>query len=206
MSSDTIGTGTDNTTPDERERDRALMERIRERDYGAIDELYSHYSRNAYALALRVLQDPQTAEEVVQEVFLKVWRQPESFDAQRGRFASWLLSVTRNQSIDMLRKRKVVVSMDEEATQERLNYIADDAPPVDEMIWLRHRRDAVRRAMARLTEPQRKVIELAYFGAMSHSEIAAATGEPLGTIKSRIRQSLLKLKSALEVEGITSHT
>lgn len=179
--------------------DELLLNRIRSGEFEAVEELYNQYSRIAFALALRILSDPGAAEDAVQEVFLRVWRQPDSYDASRGRFATWLMSVVHNQCIDQLRKRRrPVVSLDQEESQERLNYLAEKAPGLEEEVWTKLKRQTIRQALDLLPEEQRKLIELAFFGGYTHSEIADSTGQPLGTVKSRIRQGLLKLKVILQ--------
>lgn len=187
------GTG-DNSSGDE-----LLLKRIRSGDFEAVEELYNQYNRVAFALALRILSDPGLAEDAVQEVFLRVWKQPDSYDPTRGRFVTWLMSVVHNQCIDQLRKkRRPVVSLDQEESQERLNYLAEKAPGLEEEVWTKLKRETIRQALALLPEEQRKLIELAFFGGYTHNEIADSTGQPLGTVKSRIRQGLLKLKTILQ--------
>ncbi len=179
--------------------DDLLLRRLRGGDYEAVEELYNRYSRITFALALRLLSDPGGAEDIVQEVFLKIWRNPDSFDPNRGRFASWLMSVVHNQCIDQLRKKRHTnVSLDQEETQEHLNYLVDNKPAPEEEVWIKMRRDLVRQVLNQLPQEQRRLIDLAFFGGYTHQEIATQTGQPLGTVKSRIRQGLLKLKSLLE--------
>ncbi len=178
--------------------DERLLQRIKNGDFDAVEELYNQYSRLAFALALRILNDPGAAEDAVQEVFLRVWKQPNSYDPARGRFPTWLMSVVHNQCIDQLRKRRHQgLSLDQEESQERLNYLAEKAPALEEEVWSKMKRDTIRKALEWLPDEQRKLIELAFFGGYTHNEIAIHTGQPLGTVKSRIRQGLLKLKNIL---------
>ncbi len=185
--------GVDNSSDD------LILQRLRAGDYEAVEEIYKRYSRVAFSLALRLLNDAGAAEDIVQEVILKVWRNPDSYDSNRGRFPTWLMSVVHNQCIDQLRKKRLTnVSLDQEETQERLNYLADNNPAPEEEVWVKMRKDLVRQVLDKLPQEQRRLIELAFFGGYTHQEIASQTGQPLGTVKSRIRQGLLRLKSLLE--------
>ncbi len=179
--------------------DEQLLNRLQKGEFEAVEELYSRYSRMAFALALRILNDAETAEDVVQEVFVRVWRQPGSYDATRGRFPTWLMSVTHNLCIDQVRKRKREnLSFDQEESQEKLNFLAQNAASLEEEIWANIKRDSVRKALDQLPKEQKHLLELAYFGGYTQNEIAKATGQPLGTVKSRIRLGLIKLKDILQ--------
>ena len=165
----------------------------------ALERLYDRYSSLVFSVGLRVLGDRQLAEDVTQDVFLRLWRRPWSYDPARGRFRSWLISVTRNRAID--ERRRVVRRL---RLEERGDDPAPELPapgrfhdPQLEAVLAEERR-AVREAMTRLPPPQREVIELAYFGGLTQVEIAAQTGEPLGTVKTRIRLGIQKLRDALQ--------
>lgn len=178
-----------------------------QRDSGPLEALYDRYFRQCYALAVRILSNPAMAEEVVQEVFLKVWQSPQSFDQQRGRFASWLLSVVHHRCIDEVRKNKRTISGNisfdsEEGGDDLLTRLSDDSKGPEEVAWLSEQRTNVRKALTKLSDVQRRVIELAYFGGMTQMEIASYLGEPLGTVKTRIRLALQKLRHTLEAEGL----
>lgn len=177
-----------------------------ERNSGPLEVLYDRYFRQCYALAVRILSNTAMAEEVVQEVFLKLWQAPQSFDQQRGRFASWLLSVVHHRCIDELRKNKRVISgnisLDAEGGDDFITRIPDEQKGPEEVAWISEQRANVRRALTKLSDVQRRVIELAYFGGMTQMEIASYLGEPLGTVKTRIRLALQKLRLALEAEGL----
>ncbi len=166
--------------------DIALVSAIRSGNEGAMAALYDRYSTIVYSVALRVLGDTGAAEDVLQEVFLQLWRNPGVFDASRGNLAPWLAVITRNRSIDALRKRRpetdindVVVSVDPD--------MAGEAERSQAM-------ERVRGALGGMPPAQRSALEMAYFEGLSHSEIAEKTGEPLGTIKTRIRTGLLSLR------------
>ncbi len=168
-------------------------------DLEALEGLYDRYSTLVFSVSLRVLHDTQLAEDVVQEVVLRLWRQPSSYDPTRGRFISWLMSVTRNRSLDELRRvtrRLRSEDLEEEPGRELPAPEGVDDPQAG--LLLAERRAAVRAAMTRLPPAQRRVIELAYFGGLTQVEIAQATGDPLGTVKTRVRLGMQKLRESLE--------
>jgi RNA polymerase sigma-70 factor, ECF subfamily len=159
-------------------------------DQGAVAELYDRYSSVVYAVALRVLGDTGAAEDILQEVFLQLWRNPSAFDSARGSLGAWLSVITRNRAIDSLRKRKPQTDFEDVV----LSIAPDLASDAD-----RHRAaEKVRGVLGTMPAPQRSALEMAYFEGMSHTEIASKTGEPLGTIKTRIRAGLIALRKAFE--------
>jgi RNA polymerase sigma-70 factor (ECF subfamily) len=168
--------------------DAALIARIRAGDEAAMGELYDRYSGVVYGVALRVLGDTMAAEDVLQEVFLQLWRNSQTFDAERGRLAPWLAVIARNRSIDRLRKRP----MEEDISELP---IASGVDLEDEAAQ-KLAAEKVRSVLALLPPEQRKALELAYFEGLTHTEISGKTGEPLGTIKTRIRSGLLALRKA----------
>lgn len=183
-----------------RATDEELVGLVASGDDGALTTLYDRFGRIGYALALRILRDPGGAEEVVQEVFLKVWRRPDSYRPERGTFVAWLTSVVHHRAIDELRQRQrapVVVDPQNESVVEPV--VDDD---IVELAWLSERRAAVRSALAALPAAQRSALELAYFGGLSHREIATRSGEALGTVKTRIRLGMHKLRSILPQMGV----
>ncbi|GIW05736.1 MAG: RNA polymerase [Dehalococcoidia bacterium] len=183
--------------------DEALVARLAEKDADALEALYDRHSRPVFSLALKMLGEVTAAEEVVQEVFLKLWRSPERFVAGRGKFRSWLLGVTHHRAVDELRSRRSDTSrrVAGDAEAETLR-IPDGGPDPAEVAWLGVQHDIVQRALDTLPPEQREVIDLAYFKGLTHSEIAAALGEPLGTVKTRLRLAIQKLRSALETERL----
>jgi RNA polymerase sigma-70 factor (ECF subfamily) len=166
-----------------------LMERVRNADAGAFEALYDGYHRLVYGVALRVLSDPGSAEDVTQAVFLKLWSNPDAF--QSGNFGAWLVRVARNRAVDVLRAR---ASRPEGEISEAL--ASEDA--LEDTALAKLDAEEVRRALARLPEEQRKLIELGFFAGATHHEMARTTGLPLGTVKTRIRSGLRRLRSALE--------
>jgi RNA polymerase sigma-70 factor (ECF subfamily) len=150
--------------------------------------LYDRYSPIVYSVALRVLGDTGAAEDILQEIFLQLWRNPELFDSSRGNLAAWLAVIARNRAIDTLRRRRpntdiadVIVSTEQDMSAE-----------TDRERAMKR----VREVLGDMPGPQRRALELAYFDGMTHSEIATKTGEPLGTVKTRIRAALLTLRKA----------
>jgi RNA polymerase sigma-70 factor (ECF subfamily) len=184
--------------------DQAIMARVNARDPGALDEVYQRYARAVHSLAYRVVRDNAIAEDVTQEVFLKLWRQPESYNAERGALGSWLLSVAHNRAIDVLRRRKVREEHPLPEEREAGDMIADGAIDPSEAAGLKEAADAVRRALAKIPKNQREAIEMAFFQGKTHAEISEELGEPLGTAKTRIRLGMRKLRGILEEEGVVT--
>jgi RNA polymerase sigma-70 factor (ECF subfamily) len=177
--------------------DSALVALVTEGDDAALEALYSRYGRPCYALARRILVDEQLAQDVVQEVFLTVWRDAGRFDSSRGGFSSWLLSMTHHKAVDAVRReenlRKRRTSADILEFRE-----ADQRSPEDE-VWAMLRRDRVRSALEELPDAQREALVLSYFGGYTQREIAQLTKTPLGTVKTRMLAGMHRLRDALEV-------
>ncbi len=178
--------------------DDSLARRIAIRDVAALEAVYNRYSRPVYSLARRLLRDDETTEEVLQEVFMRLWTRADQFDSKRGRLLTWLLTITHHRAIDELRRRRARGQHDDIdivlATAE-----TPDGDPAHEAA-LAETREAVRRALQHLPVAQRRPIELAYFGGLSQPEIAAKLQEPLGTIKTRMRLALQKLREFLRAD------
>lgn len=184
------------------ESDEQLIEWLASGNIIALDGLYGRYSRPVYSLAIRILGDSADAEEATQDVFERVWRHAGSFDKERGRVGTWLLSMTHHVSIDMLRKRQRRPQAIDSEAAERVAMTLPAEQDVGEETLRSLEATQVRRALRSLPESQRQAIELAYFGGLSHLEIAAALGDPLGTVKTRIRRGMERLRSALEGFGL----
>jgi len=152
-------------------------------------ELYDRYSALVYAVALRVLTDTGAAEDVLQEVFMQLWRHPASFDARRGSLGPWLAVIARHRAIDVLRKRRPQTDLEDVVITIEAN-LEDNAERARAL-------EKVRTSLRAMPDNQRKTLEMAFFEGMTHSEIAAQTGEPLGTVKTRIRAALMALRRAL---------
>lgn len=197
-----IALGADKVGPSEAlVSDEALLDQIAGGDQAAFEALYLRYADLVYSVALRVVADQGIAQDVAQEVFLRIWRHPSLFDVTRGRFVSWLMSVARNRAVDEVRSRG----------RRRLREVtppagADDpADPqaVDPQMaaQLSAEREAIRGGIATLPQEQRVAIELAYFGGMTQQEIASVLDTPLGTVKTRIRLAMKKLRLYLGDAG-----
>ena len=178
--------------------DASLMERILQRDSEALETLYDRYARPVYSLVLRISQQPASAEEIVQDVFLQVWRNAKSYQAVRGPLEPWLFTVARNRALDFLRLKREKQRRREDSADFDLPPSAIVRPDPEGAMDQSRRAEKVRALMNSLPEPQRRAIELAFFEGMTHSEISAAIGEPLGTVKSWIRGGLLRLREFLE--------
>ena len=166
-----------------------LIARVRSGDESAMAMLYDRYSGLVYAVALRVVADTGVAEDVLQDVFMQLWRNPGAFNAARGRLAPWLSVIARNRAIDHVRKRRPETDIEDVVISFEPD-LADGA----------HRAkvaEQVRAQLARMPAEQRKALEMAFFEGLTHTEIADKTGEPLGTIKTRIRSGLIALRKSL---------
>jgi RNA polymerase sigma-70 factor (ECF subfamily) len=180
--------------------DEQLMARLATRDIKAFEALYDRYGTLVYSTALRVVGDVQFAEDIAQEVFLRIWRRPDHYVPQRGRFVTWLLSVARNGAVDQIRtrgRRRRHETADEESAR---NLPADEGRDPALMAQLSDERQKVRRALTSLPLEQKRVIEMAYYGGYTQQEIAELLSQPLGTVKTRIRLAMQKLRVALEPE------
>ena len=176
--------------------DRACLSRLSSGDGDAAAALYDRHSRPIFSLVLRILDDEGDAEDVVQEVFAQAWRQAERYDASRGAVGAWLLVIARTRAIDKLRARRArsgPQAVDDRAIEEMPSGAADATAEIIGAEQARH----VRRALGELPLLQRLAIELAYYEGLTQREIAERLEEPLGTVKTRIRLGLLKLRETL---------
>ena len=165
------------------------------RDQSAMSALYDATNRLVYSLVLRILSDPAIAEEVMLDVYMQVWRQASTYDEKRGAPLAWLTTVARSRAIDRLRSGK-----QRQQREEPLERADNHSTPanVEEAVEASEMRQRVRAALEELSPEQREVIELAYYGGLSHSEIAAKLGQPLGTVKTRTRLGMMKLRDSLK--------
>lgn len=172
-------------------------------DGRALEELYDRYARAVMSLALRMLSETAAAEELTQEVFFRAWKQARAYDPSRGTFVTWLLSITHNMAIDELRKRqRRPQRADLEDPAETLAAVEDGERSVEELAWLGALRDEVAGALRCLPEAQRLPIELAYYRGLSQREVALELDVPLGTIKTRMRLGMRKLREELEARKV----
>ncbi len=179
--------------------DDDLVARVRGGDQDALAALYDRYGRPCFALARRVTADSSFAEDVVQEVFLAVWRAPAKFDPGRGTFGSWLLAMTHHKAVDAVRREETLRRRRAEMTDNAATGTgtSGEDPPVDEQVWTGVRGDRVRAALRDLPGAQREALGLAYFGGYTQREVAALTGAPLGTVKTRMLAGMRRLATAL---------
>ncbi len=184
--------------------DADLVSRVRAGDRAAVDDLYLRFRRPAFALARRILADDTLAEDVVQDVFLTVWRDPHAYDGARGSFSSWLMAMVHHKAVDAVRR--------EESQRRRQVSAADDlaltAPTstrdVEDEAWTRLVSEQVRSALGTLPDAQREALTLAYYGGYTQREVAALTRAPLGTVKTRMLAGMRRLKEELgTVAGAT---
>ena len=177
--------------------DGDILRRIAAGDAGAVDDLYERFRRPAFALARRILADDILAEDVLQDVFLSVWRDPSAFDGRRGSFSSWLLAMVHHKAVDAVRR--------EESQRRRQGLAEDDlalrAPlssrEVEDEAWANSVAERVRAALGELPAPQREALTLAYYGGYTQREVAALTGAPLGTVKTRMLAGMRRLREGL---------
>ena len=184
-------------TPDEPD-DQQLLERIAAKDKDALDVLYSRYMTPVYSLSLHMLKQPPLAEEVTQDVFLNIWLKAASFNASRGTPRSWIMSVTHHRVVDVIRARRRTYAVSDPEGYETLERLPSSGPSVESQVAQTLDRERIVRALASLPDNQREVIELAYFEGYSQSEMAEKLSQPLGTIKTRVRLAMQKLRISLQ--------
>jgi RNA polymerase sigma-70 factor (ECF subfamily) len=176
------------------EGDSELVKRLQKRDPQALGELYDRYGRLAYSLILRIVRDAATAEDLVQETFLRIWNRVHGFDGDRGALGGWLLAVARNRAIDYLRSKSGRM-------HDALELNENDHPSLyadlEQDVLNSDRARRLRKALEKLNPNQRNVIELAYFEGLSQTEMAERTGQPLGTVKTWVRTALKLLREEL---------
>ena len=182
-------------------RDEELMQRLLHKDKRAFEAIFDRYGDLVYSTSLRVLRDAHLAQDVSQEIFVRLWRKPESYVAERGRFLTWLISVTRNRAVDEIRSRSRRLRHETASPEEQEREIpAGEGNDPALNAQLAEQARTVRAALALLPPEQRQVIELAYFGGLTQQEISDRLEQPLGTVKTRIRLGMQKLRAALAPE------
>jgi RNA polymerase sigma-70 factor (ECF subfamily) len=180
--------------------DQEIAKRLKERDPNAMAELYDRYGGLLYSVTLRAVSNPATAEDLVQETFLRIWNRIHTFDLERGRLEGWIVTIARNRAIDYLRSLRSQPG-ESSATLEDLEHSGLFVTRETEAERL-SRRDAVGAALESLNDAQREVLELTHFQGLTQTEIAERTHKPLGTIKSLVRSALKILRTGVvETEG-----
>ncbi len=180
-----------------RERDRLLLERMTRGDESALDELMAHWSRPVYSLALRILGNPTQAEEVTQDVFFKAWKSAKVFEDKRGAFSSWILTMTHHAAIDAMRRSRTRGSMVTTLLDTQNPIVASSfmAPREGVTQWQKMK---LEQALATLPQKQKEVVEMAYFEGYTREEMAKILKEPVGTVKTRLRDAILKLSAVFK--------
>jgi RNA polymerase sigma-70 factor (ECF subfamily) len=174
-----------------------VLQRIRAGDRSAVDDLYDRFRRPAFALARRILADDALAEDVLQEVFLSVWRDPAAYDRGRGSVAAWLLAVVHHKAVDAVRREESQRRRQARAEEDLALAEPVSGRDVDEEAWTHEVAAQVRSALKGLSSPQREALTLAYYGGYTQREVAALTGAPLGTVKTRMLAGMRRLKEEL---------
>jgi RNA polymerase sigma factor (sigma-70 family) len=174
--------------------DRAVLALVTDGQLDALQDLYDRYRTMAYSIALRITTDPSLAEDVVQDAFLGVWRNASRYVEGRGSVKTWLLSIVHHRAVDAVRRRRPTTALPE---REDTPSMSLTLPDIWQEVAGNLDRDEIASALRSLTDVQREAIELAYWGGLTQQEIAARTGAPLGTVKSRVRLGLLALRRSL---------
>jgi RNA polymerase sigma factor (sigma-70 family) len=184
-------------------RDGQLVELVARKDASALEALYERYGRAAYSLARRILTEETLAQDVVQEVFLSLWRNADRFDAGRGTVATYVLSMTHHRAVDVVRREEHLRRW--RSSDEGLEFEPDPKPGVEDQVEASERRAEVRAALGELPAAQREALLLAYFGGYTQREVATLVGVPLGTVKTRMAAGMRKMKEALQNAGTEEH-
>jgi RNA polymerase sigma-70 factor (ECF subfamily) len=180
--------------------DETLLQLIARSQENALSELYDRYSRLVYSVALNTLSDPGQAEEVTQDVFVRAWEKARTYRAEQGKVATWLASIARHRSIDIYRQNRSHHTDVQVSWQDAEVIMLPDGQNVEWEVDLVQRQQRIRWAVEQLPAEQKKVVGMAFFQGLSHPEIAEALGEPLGTVKTRIRLGMQKLRDLLQEE------
>jgi RNA polymerase sigma-70 factor (ECF subfamily) len=172
-----------------------LLGRVARGDQGAFDQVYEHVAGPVYGLVLRVVRDPAQSEEVAQEVLVDVWRTAARFDPNRGSAMSWVMTLAHRRAVDRVRSAQAAADR-----EERVARLDRDHDEVAEYVEARLEREQVRRCMGSLTELQRESVTLAYYSGYTYREVAELLNVPVGTVKTRMRDGLIRLRDCLGVE------
>jgi RNA polymerase sigma factor (sigma-70 family) len=180
----------------ERVEDLQLMKLIALKDASALEQLYDRYEKVIYCFAHRIVNDDMMAEEVVQELFMRVWNFAECYESTQGKLSTWMFTLTRNIAIDILRKKQNRIQ-NQVAEQQQLNAIPDSRAAIEDEVENHWIGDEVRQAMKALNEDQQRIVEWIYYQGLTQQEVAERHAIPLGTVKSRVRLAMKQLKQRL---------
>jgi RNA polymerase sigma-70 factor (ECF subfamily) len=178
--------------------DETLLLRIANAEENALGELYDRYGRLVFSMALNSVNDAAMAEEITQDVYLRIWNKAESYRPEQGKVITWIASITRYRSIDLLRRQSVRPEGNRAAWAEEEPLELSDTVDIEGEVEISQRAHMIRTAITGLPTEQRQALAMAYFQGYSHSEIASLLGEPLGTVKTRIRLAMQKLRQVLQ--------
>lgn len=181
--------------------DHQLIQRISQVDKDALEALYTRFQTPVYSLAMYMLKQPALAEEVTQDIFLNIWLKAGSFNSERGQPKGWIMSVAHHKIVDVIRSRRRTIVNTDPADYETLDLLPASGASTEAQVEQTLERERIMRALATIPESQRQVIMLAYFEGFSQSEIAERLDQPLGTIKTRVRLAMQKLRTVLENDG-----
>lgn len=182
-----------------------LVRAVADGQPAALEEIYARYGRIVFSLARRIVVDGGLAEDVAQEVFLALWRDPDKYEASRGAFSTWLLSLTHHRAVDVVRREESVRRRRHKAAEQVVSGILTDVEPaVADQAWDTVVRDRVKLALGSLPEPQREALTLAYFGGYTQREVAVLTETPLGTVKTRMLAGMRRLRADLAASDGTA--
>ena len=181
--------------------DHQLIKRVSQVDKDALEALYTRYQTPVYSLAMYMLKQPALAEEVTQDIFLNIWLKASSFNAERGQPRAWIMSVAHHKIVDVIRSRRRAIINTDPADYETLDLLPAGGPSTEAQVEQTLERERIMRALETIPESQREVIMLAYFEGYSQSGMAEKLDQPLGTIKTRVRLAMQKLRTTLENDG-----
>ena len=182
--------------------DHQLLARVSDQEPNALDALYSRYASAVYSLAMFMLKDTGLAEEATQDIFLNIWLKSGSFKPDRGQPKTWIMSVAHHRIIDLIRSRRRTTAITVASDSEDLERIPAANLPIDEQVERKLERERIQKSLATLPEAQREVIRMAYFDGYSQSEIATLLNQPLGTVKTRVRLAMQKLRLVLQEDVV----
>ena len=181
--------------------DHQLLQRVSQVDKDALEALYTRYQTPVYSLAMYMLKQPALAEEVTQDIFLNIWLKAASFNGERGQPRSWIMSVAHHKIVDVIRSRRRTIVNTDPADYETLDLLPASGASTEAQVEQTLERERIMRALETIPGPQSEVIMLAYFEGFSQSEMAKKLDQPLGTIKTRVRLAMQKLRTTLENDG-----